>query len=67
MFTEVQFAKCCASLNSDEIYEFVNDIVPQWLRDDIIESYAVEGDPEPTRSALNALGVKYNVQSLKDY
>ena len=76
--TVQQFAEACKSLDNDAIHELFEDEITQLLRDEIYEfsrpyaetvaqNLAGTHTFEPCRDAMNAIGVKYNVQSLIDY
>lgn len=62
-----KFLKACKTLDNDGIYRLFEDGISQELRDNIIEDHADENCPEPTRSAMNALGEKFDIESLKAY
>ena len=71
MKTVQQFVQECASLSSDEIYEKFYDEADD-VRDAVYAEAAslgvvFEDENEPTRASMYALGVKYDVQSLRDY
>jgi hypothetical protein len=66
MKTIAQFAEACKNKTQEEIYELFEDDISQELRDRIY-SFSEVDTPEPVRSALNGVGILYNVQSLKDY
>jgi hypothetical protein len=61
-----EFAEACENKTHEEIYELFEDDISQELRDRIY-SFSEIDTPEPVRSALNGVGILYNVQSLKDY
>jgi hypothetical protein len=61
-----EFAEACENKTQEEIYELFEDDISQELRDRIY-SFSEVDTPEPVRSALNGVGILYNVQSLKDY
>jgi hypothetical protein len=61
-----EFAEACENKTQEEIYELFEDDISQELRDRIY-SFSEIDTPEPVRSALNGIGILYNVQSLKDY
>jgi hypothetical protein len=61
-----EFAEACENKTQEEIYELFEDDISQELRDRIY-SFSEIDTPEPVRSALNGVGILYNVQSLKDY
>jgi hypothetical protein len=61
-----EFAEACENKTQEEIYELFEDDISQELRDRIY-SFSEVDTPEPVRSALNGIGILYNVQSLKDY
>ena len=67
MKTVAEFAAACKTLVNDEVYELFESGISQQLRDQIYYVYEDLDTPEPTRAALNAIGAKYNVQSLIDY
>jgi hypothetical protein len=66
MKTIAEFAEACENKTQEEIYELFEDDISQELRDQIY-SFSEIDTPEPVRSALNGIGILYNVQSLKDY
>jgi hypothetical protein len=66
MKTIAQFAEACENKSHDEIYELFEDDISQELRDRIY-SYSEIDTPEPVRSALNGIGIQFNVNSLKYY
>lgn len=72
MLTVQQFVEACKSLNSEMIYDLFYDASDE-LRDAIFAEVegtlgvVLEHENEPTRASMYALGVKYNVQSLRDY
>jgi hypothetical protein len=61
------FAAACKTLNSDQVYELFENEISYELRKEIYNTYASLGSNEPVREALNAIGTKFNVQSLIDY
>jgi hypothetical protein len=61
-----EFAEACENKTQEEIYELFEDDISQELRDRIY-SFSEVDTPEPVRSALNGVGILYNVQSLLDY
>ena len=65
--TVQQFVEVCKSLNSEAIYDVFEDDCTQAVHDEIYEKYADFSSNEPTRSAMNALGLAFSVQSLYDY
>ena len=65
--TLIEFVDACKTLDNEGIYELFDKGVSELLRDHILTSYAEPDCNEPTRSALNYVGLRYNVQSLKDY
>jgi len=56
----------CRTLDSEEIYDFLEDVVPDNIRDEVYK-YAEPGCNEPYRNAINKLGALYNVQSMIDF
>ena len=67
MQTVADFAEACKTLVNDEVYELFENGISQKLREQIYYVYEDYETCEPTRAALNAIGAKYNVQSLIDY
>ena len=67
MKTVAEFAEACKTLVNDEVYELFESGISEQLREQIYYVYEDLETPEPTRSALNAIGLKYSVQSLIDY
>ena len=61
-----QFAAACKNLTHDQIYTLFEDDISQELRDRIY-SYSEIDTPEPVRSALNGIGIQFNVNMLKYY
>lgn len=61
-----QFVDACKTLDNEGIYTLF-EAIPEALRDEIYICYADPESPEPCRSAMEALGLKFNVQSLIDY
>jgi hypothetical protein len=61
------FALACTNKTQDEIYDLFEFDVSNCLRDSIYESVAHIDTNEPVRTALNAIGIAYNVQSLINY
>jgi hypothetical protein len=66
MKTIAEFAAACENKTHEEIYELFEDDISQELRDRIY-SYSEIDTPEPVRSALNGIGIQFNVNSLKYY
>lgn len=66
MKTIAEFAAACENKTQEEIYELFEDDISQELRDRIY-SYSEIDTPEPVRSALNGIGIQFNVNSLKYY
>ena len=71
MKTVQQFVQECKGLSSNEIYEKFYDETDA-VRDALYAEAASLGvklaeESEPTRASMYALGVKYDVQSLRDY
>ncbi len=62
-----EFVEACKMLDNDGIYTLFNNVISDSLRDEILICHADPESPEPTRSAMEALGLKFNVQSLIDY
>jgi hypothetical protein len=61
------FALACTNKSSDEIYDLFEFDVSNSLSDTIYNSVAHINTDEPVRTALNAIGIAYNVQSLINY
>ena len=71
MKTLQDFLTVCATLASADIYDLFYDASDE-LRDIVYAEATrlgvdLEMEIEPTRASMYALGVHYNIQSLKDY
>jgi hypothetical protein len=66
MKTIAEFAEACENKTHEEIYELFEDDISQELRDRIYRFSEID-TPEPVRSALNGIGIQFNVNSLKNY
>lgn len=60
------FALACKNLNSNQIFLLFEECLTDEVRDIVIQ----QGDPESLerfRAACDAIGAKYNINSLKEY
>ena len=62
-----QFAQACKDLTNDQIYNLFEYEIKQELCEDIYDKYSTSKDNEPMRAAMNRIGAKYNIESLKSY
>lgn len=65
MFIEY-FANFCRILDSDDIYVLYEEFLTDAQKAEVL-AFAADGSAEPVRDALNKIGVKYDVVSLKNY
>lgn len=60
------FVQIAAKLSHNEIYNLFENLINKDLQDELY-GYASTTDGETCRESLEALGIKYDVQSLQDY
>jgi hypothetical protein len=66
LHTVEDFALHCAGLTTDEIYELFENGIYDSLKDELY-ALADTDTPEPCRSAMINIGIKYDIQSLISY
>jgi hypothetical protein len=65
--TVVEFADACRGLSNDGIYDMFEFEIADELRDEILLAAGPLDVPEPVRTAFNAIGKHYDIDSLIAY